>query len=146
LGDIHRVDLFDDDWSEADRLVETILRVLGDAAPPPDAPEVLTQSSIYIEGSHNSIITGTQSVEQSLESLLLDPTKEIQLDKLINGTVALARQRLADVEVYPPSSNVLNEPDAAMEFIQQQIFSYVYAHAGMCLRNYRAAADLDKGR
>lgn len=125
LGDIHRVDLFDDDWSEADRLVETILRVLGDAAPPPDAPEVLTQSSIYIEGSHNSIITGTQSVEQSLESLLLDPTKEIQLDKLINGTVALARQRLADVEVYPPSSNVLNEPDAAMEFIQQQIFSYV---------------------
>lgn len=117
LDDINRVDLFDDDWADFGTLVLAINHIFGvaqrvaAAVPVVPAPEV--------------------SPGDRLPAIMLEPSKIIALESLVDETVDRARQQLNDQTKFPMSSVELDNPDTGLLFLTGQMEDYVSCMADL---------------
>ncbi len=111
LDSLQRVDLLDSSWEKSGRLIAAIVTILS-------ANQVLTRQNT------TPVVTSVPSVGAQMRTMLLDPSKEIEVEDLVNETIAAARDSLTDDAFFPTESQTLNDPAAGGVFIAQQIENY----------------------
>jgi hypothetical protein len=106
LGDLTRLDLFDHDWSRADRLVQVITEVLGGGAARAVDPVA------------------------ALRTMLLDPSALLDVEKEVTGTATALCDELADPALFPTERGRRGSAEF-LAFVCDQVSSYADRAAGL---------------
>lgn len=110
LDSLQRVDLFGDEaQDEKVRLVAAVLRILGEGVA--DSAAIRASITQADQRSRGAVLSG------AIKSMLMEPSRQIELSDLVQTEAARARTDLTNTETFPGNVQVNADPDGARAIV-----------------------------
>lgn len=112
LNSLQRVDLFGEDANdEMIRLVTAVLRVLGGGMV--DSASIRASIAQADQRSRGAVLSS------ALKSMLMEPSRKIELNDLVQAEAERARKDLTNTELFPESVPLSVDPDTARRVVER---------------------------
>jgi hypothetical protein len=112
LDSLQRVDLFGDDAKdELIRLVAAVLRVLGEGVA--DSASIKAAITQADQASRGAVLAS------AIKSMLMEPSRQIELNDLVQAEAARARTELLDTGLFPESMALNADADTARRVVSR---------------------------
>lgn len=114
LDSLQRVDLFGDSAAEEKiRLVAAVLRILGEGTAP-DSASIKASIAQADQEARGAILSS------AVKSMLLEPSRQIELNDLIQAEADRARASLNNTELFPMDGQTIKtDPDGARKMVER---------------------------